>query len=847
MNKGISRFRKGIVGTIVGATAAAGLIPLAATGAGATANFDCTRLAGADRYGTAVEISKATFPSGSDTVLLATGEKFPDALAGNYLAGLRGAPILLTRQASLPAETKAEITRLDAENVIILGQTDAVSAAVATEVDAMTDVAVQRVGGADRYETAKLIATTSGTVGTVDNLKTAIVARGDNFPDALAGGPLAYSAKLPILLTNGAPSQTLNPHAKSGLQTLAIEQALILGGQAAITAQVETEIKASRTPNIATVRLEGGDRTLTAQAIANYAVSKLGFSTSHVNLARGDEFPDALAGGPHGGTEKAVILLTESVNVLGAGATAFATAHKATLSTCHIFGGVAAVSSAVETQFETAAGKGTATGGTSVTSRPELQSAQIVSTGATSGTLIRYCFDEVVGSPTAARFHAYAGSGVGTGPDDNGDTAVVSSTDAKCVDVTFAGITTTAGAASLTVATVDETAVNGASGSPADDNPEGDASLGATASTTFSPGITSAPDLQTVGGFTQASGTTTTVSFTFDEIAYLTTPTVAGFHLVTTGGTDVQCVYESGAGTITLVVSCPNGGVALTEANVARGYVDQGTVTDSPSGTGGNTNPLQADDVAGTSVEPDLVSVELQPNVTSSVTAAAIDRIVYCFDEALAAVTVANFGFYNANGVQTLGSGTTPTLNSGPTPPASTCVSVDFADASLANAVGGIVEDGAVTALDNNAANDEDEEGMANAGQATTTTGRTDGPDLTGVVLTAVKDAFNTVTDVNATYAFDEDVEGAVPANFKLWLADGTELDCNAATVGTTEDTDHTVTCTDIELAGGNTDASVAVASAAVLGTVDNGAVNEQGAGTLTNPEGAEPTTKSGF
>src|SRR5690606_2671706 len=87
------------------------------------------RLAGDDRYRTAVAISQEGWKS-ADTVVLATGADFPDALAGGPLAYQQNAPILLTRPASLFEATEKEIVRLKAKKVIILGSTTAVSKAV---------------------------------------------------------------------------------------------------------------------------------------------------------------------------------------------------------------------------------------------------------------------------------------------------------------------------------------------------------------------------------------------------------------------------------------------------------------------------------------------------------------------------------------------------------------------------------------------------------------------------------------------------------------------------------------------------------------------------------------------
>jgi putative cell wall-binding protein len=86
-----------------------------------------TRLAGADRYTTAVEVSRSLAPSGSAVVYVSTGVNFPDALAGDPVAGLRGAPLLLLPSNRLPAEVAAELQRLNPSTVVILGASGVVS------------------------------------------------------------------------------------------------------------------------------------------------------------------------------------------------------------------------------------------------------------------------------------------------------------------------------------------------------------------------------------------------------------------------------------------------------------------------------------------------------------------------------------------------------------------------------------------------------------------------------------------------------------------------------------------------------------------------------------------------
>ena len=86
-----------------------------------------TRLAGANRFETAAEISKNLFPTGktSAKVYLANGNTLVDALVGGTMTD--GAPILLTDgSGTLPAATLNEIKRLKPSEVVALGGEGAV-------------------------------------------------------------------------------------------------------------------------------------------------------------------------------------------------------------------------------------------------------------------------------------------------------------------------------------------------------------------------------------------------------------------------------------------------------------------------------------------------------------------------------------------------------------------------------------------------------------------------------------------------------------------------------------------------------------------------------------------------
>jgi putative cell wall-binding protein len=84
------------------------------------------RRAGADRYLTAVEVSKKYDPPVA-AVYLATGSNYPDALAGGSPAGIARDPLLLVHADCIPPEVSAEIDRLNPTQIIVLGAQGAVS------------------------------------------------------------------------------------------------------------------------------------------------------------------------------------------------------------------------------------------------------------------------------------------------------------------------------------------------------------------------------------------------------------------------------------------------------------------------------------------------------------------------------------------------------------------------------------------------------------------------------------------------------------------------------------------------------------------------------------------------
>ncbi|MCA0987105.1 alpha amylase N-terminal ig-like domain-containing protein [Guptibacillus algicola] len=244
------------------------------------------RLSGKDRFSTAVDISKKGWEK-ADTVVLANGNNFADALAGGPYAYKLDAPILLTGEDRLTPVVKEEIKRLGAKKVIILGGEGAVSSYVAYELRGL-NVKVDRISGKDRFETAANI---SARMGASDK---AVVVNGLDFPDALSGASYAAEQGYPILFTlkDKVPSST-----KKALDSK--EASIVVGGSGVVEENVLTSLPDPK-------RVSGKDRFGTAAAVA----TELNPS-QHVFIATGMEFADALSGSVLAAKSDAAMLLVQ--------------------------------------------------------------------------------------------------------------------------------------------------------------------------------------------------------------------------------------------------------------------------------------------------------------------------------------------------------------------------------------------------------------------------------------------------------------------------------------------------------------------------------------------------------
>lgn len=290
-----------------------------------------TRIQGADRYGTSVALSQASFQPGVPVAYVATGANYPDALSGAAAAAQDKGPLLLVRPTSLPPGLAEELTRLAPGRIVVQGGPGAVSDAVLTELKAFTAGAVTRNEGTNRYATA--LATSRNTFSA--GVPALYVATGTSFSDALSASAAAGKDQGAVLLV---PKGAIVPtDVIAEIKRLAPARIEILGGPSVVSPQMERTLKTLA----ATVERIGGiDRYATA-AVA----SKLRFTTAtSAVIATGATFPDGLSGGPVAAALGAPLLLVPGTCVP---AYVLDQLHQLGVTSVTLLGGAAVLSSNV--------------------------------------------------------------------------------------------------------------------------------------------------------------------------------------------------------------------------------------------------------------------------------------------------------------------------------------------------------------------------------------------------------------------------------------------------------------------------------------------------------------------
>lgn len=215
------------------------------------------RLGGKNRFDTNKFIVDSMHLEKGTPVVIANGYGFADALSVSSVASLKGYPILMTGASTLPDEAKNMLSNIQPSKVYIIGGTGSVSDAIVNEVKSLvpsladtttgetgsvynslvpssTDAKIVRIAGQTRYDTSLEICKYFNLA--TDN---AVLANGENFPDALSGSALASKLSAPIILTNG---QDLTKQ-QEFIDSKNYKNLILLGGLGSIDLPVEYSLK----------------------------------------------------------------------------------------------------------------------------------------------------------------------------------------------------------------------------------------------------------------------------------------------------------------------------------------------------------------------------------------------------------------------------------------------------------------------------------------------------------------------------------------------------------------------------------------------------------------------------
>ncbi len=266
---------------------------------------DFARIAGTDPVTTAVQVSREL--ASADTVVIGRDDVYADNLTGGVVAAQEGAPLLYTDSDSLSPATAAEIERLGAERVLVMGGSAAVSDAVLDELRGM-GLTTERIAGPNRFATAaaaaRQVGTTTGTVYVAEG-EHAEATRG--FPDPIAAAAQAGRRGDAVLLVNQArlPQETID-----ALAALDPTEVVIVGGTAAVSDEVEATIRAE---GHTTRRLAGASRFGTSLEVVEESLGT-GASTDRIWFAAGGDWHDALAAAPVVAARGEILALVDGTN-----------------------------------------------------------------------------------------------------------------------------------------------------------------------------------------------------------------------------------------------------------------------------------------------------------------------------------------------------------------------------------------------------------------------------------------------------------------------------------------------------------------------------------------------------
>lgn len=199
------------------------------------------RLGGKDRFDTNKQIVNSMKVQKGTPIVIANAYGFADALSVSSIASMKGYPIILTSASALSNEAKDMLRDIEPNQVYVIGGYASVGYNVLNEVKeilpALDNSKLINLAGDDRYETSLSVCKYFDLNG-----DTAIIASGENFPDALSGSALAAKLEAPIVLMDGKDITKQ----KDIIYKNTVKNIVLLGGFGAIDFSIEYELKGTQ-------------------------------------------------------------------------------------------------------------------------------------------------------------------------------------------------------------------------------------------------------------------------------------------------------------------------------------------------------------------------------------------------------------------------------------------------------------------------------------------------------------------------------------------------------------------------------------------------------------------------
>lgn len=262
---------------------------------------DVRRIGAWDPYTTARKLAVAGWQEGADTVVLANGADFRDALASGSLARHLDAPLLLTLPNRVPSTTLAALERLRPATVVVTGGPQAVAPAVPGQLVA-AGYRVRRLGGSDWFTTAARIARTVGAPQ-----GTAYLTSAKAWRPGISAAAAAAADDAPLVLT---PRDRLHPAAVAALRSLDVDEVVVVGTPKVVAEPVEAAL---RRAGFATRRVGATGRYGTTARLL--AATGEDSDVGSVMVASGARPQDGLVAGPYAARQGIPLTLADPVTL----------------------------------------------------------------------------------------------------------------------------------------------------------------------------------------------------------------------------------------------------------------------------------------------------------------------------------------------------------------------------------------------------------------------------------------------------------------------------------------------------------------------------------------------------